>query len=108
MGGGPTWGSPDGYWDGIFSGAAVGDIDGDGDLEVVWEGEDRRIHAYHHNGTVVAGWPFYRWNGDPLARGGISSPALGDIDSDGLLEIVVGGTSPRCTPLDGDPCGIVD
>ncbi|MBO9346345.1 MAG: VCBS repeat-containing protein [Chloroflexi bacterium] len=75
---------------------------------VVWEGEDRRIHAYHHNGTVVAGWPFYRWNGDPLARGGISSPALGDIDSDGLLEIVVGGTSPRCTPLDGDPCGIVD
>lgn len=108
VGGGPTWGSPDGCWDGIFSGAAVGDIDGDGDLEIVWEGEDRRIHAYHHTGAVVAGWPFHRALGDPLARGGISSPALGDIDGDGLLEIVVGGTSPRCTPLNGDPCGIVD
>ncbi|MGQ9904029.1 MAG: FG-GAP repeat domain-containing protein [Anaerolineae bacterium] len=108
VGGGPTWGSPNGYWDGIFSGAAVGDIDGDGDLEVVWEGEDRRIHAYHHDGSLVAGWPFYRLNGDPLARGGISSPALGDIDGDGLLEIVVGGTSPRCSPWNGDPCGIVD
>ena len=108
VGGGPTWGSPDGCWDGIFSGAAVGDIDGDGDLEIVWEGEDRRIHAYHHDGSVAAGWPLHRALGDPLVRGGISSPALGDIDGDGLLEIVVGGTSPRCTPLNGDPCGIVD
>ncbi len=108
VGGGPTWGSPDGYWDGIFSGAAAGDIDGDGDLEIVWEGEDRRIHAYHHDGNVVAGWPFHRALGDPLARGGISSPALGDIDGDGLLEIVVGGTSPRCTLLVTDPCGNTD
>ncbi len=108
VGGGPTWGSPDGCWDGIFSGAAVGDIDGDGDLEIVWEGEDRHIHAYHHTGAVVAGWPFHRANGDPLARGGISSPALGDIDGDGLLEIVVGGTSPRCTLWGTDPCGQTD
>ncbi len=108
VGGGPTWGSPDGYWDGIFSGAAVGDIDGDGDLEIAWEGEDRRIHAYHHNGTVVASWPFHRAQGDPLARGGISSPALGDIDGDGLLEIVVGGTSPRCSWWGTDPCGQID
>ncbi|MDW8351885.1 MAG: VCBS repeat-containing protein [Anaerolineae bacterium] len=108
VGGGPTWGSPDGCWDGIFSGAAVGDIDGDGDLEIVWEGEDRRIHAYHHTGAAVAGWPLHRSLGDPLIRGGISSPALGDIDGDGLLEIVVGGTSPLCLPLNGDPCAIAD
>ncbi|MCS7060868.1 MAG: VCBS repeat-containing protein [Anaerolineae bacterium] len=110
VGGGPNWGAPDGCWDGIFSGAAVGDIDGDGDLEIVWEGEDRRIHAYHHNGSVVNGWPLYRWapHFDPLSRGGISSPALGDIDGDGLLEIVVGGTSPRCYFWNGDACGIPD
>ena len=109
VGGGANTGDPDGYWDGIYSTAAVGNLDGDGQLEIVWESEDRRIHAYHHNGTVVNGWPFYRYNHDPLARGGISSPALGDIDGDGLLEVVVGGTSPRCTlgaPPEG--CGAAD
>ena len=107
VGGGPTYGNPDGFWDGIFSSPAVGDLDGDGDLEIVWEGEDRRIHAYHHTGNVVGGWPFYRWppNLDPLDRGGISSPALGDIDNDGLVEVIVGGTSPRCTPSATDGCG---
>jgi hypothetical protein len=55
---------------------------------------DRRIHAWHHDGTVVDGWPISQWNGDPLWRGGRSSPALGDIDNDGLPEIVVGTMSP--------------
>ena len=107
VGSGPGFGSPDGKWDGIFSTAAVGDIDGDGDLEIVWEGEDRRIHAYHHDGSVVNGWPLYRWppHLDPLARGGISSPAIGDLDGDGVHDVIVGGTSPQCIPSPTDGCG---
>jgi hypothetical protein len=92
QGGGSS--NPDGCWDGIWSTPALGDLDGDGDLEVVVEGFDRRIHAWHHNGVPVAGWPIYRGNGDAILRGGWSSPALGDIDDDGLPEVVVGSDSP--------------
>ncbi len=95
VGGGSGSGFPDGYWDGIFASPAVGDIDGDGKLEIVFEGEDRRIHAYKYTGAIVPGWPFFRDNGDPILRGGLSSPALADIDDDNLPEIIVGGNSPK-------------
>lgn len=96
----PGFGSPDGLWDGIMTAPAIGDIDGDGDLEIVVAGIDRRIHAWHHTGQVVNGWPIYRYDadgndvGDALTRGGLSSPALGDIDRDGRLEVVVATMSP--------------
>ncbi len=90
----PGFGSPDGLWDGIMTTPAIGDLDGDGDLEIIAAGIDRRIHAWHHNGEVVAGWPIYRYNGDAMTRGGLSSPALGDIDKDGDLEVIVATMSP--------------
>ena len=41
--------------------AALGDLDGDGDLEIVVgtsvEGTNNQVHAWHHDGTVVTGWP---------------------------------------------------
>ncbi len=98
----PGFGYPDGLWDGIMTTPAVGDLDGDGSLEIVVAGIDRRIHAWHHNGVPVAGWPICRDNGDALLRGGVSSPALGDIDNDGLPEVVVGTMSPpwdRSAPI---------
>jgi hypothetical protein len=89
---------PDGCWDGFTSSAALGDLDGDGDLEIITEFLNRRIYAWHHDGSLVAGWPLHRDSGDHLLRGGESSPALGDIDGDGLPEVIIGTNSP---PWDG-------
>ena len=91
--------TPDGIRDGIWSSPTLGDLDGDNDLEIVTLGLDRRIYAIHHTGTAVSGWPISRDDGDPLLRGGWSSPALADIDEDGLAEIIVGTDSP---PWNGD------
>lgn len=88
---------PDGVPDGFESTPAAGDIDGDGDLEIVIGGNDRRLHAWHHNGAYVQGWPVDRSNS--LWRGSMSSPALADIDRDGILEIIIGTYSyptPAC------------
>lgn len=90
--------TPDGIRDGIWAAPALGDLNGDNDLEIVTLGLDRRIYAVEHDGTAVPGWPLSRDNA-PLLRGGWSSPALADIDNDGLPEIIVGTDSP---PWNGD------
>jgi hypothetical protein len=82
----PGYSYEDGYWDGIATTPALGDLDGDGDLEIVVGGIDLRFHAWHHTGEGVAGWPIT----GPHADGGLSSPALGDLDNDGLPEVVLG------------------
>jgi len=68
----------------VESSPALGDLDGDETLEVVVGSDDCNVHAWHGDGTPVAGWP--RETGHFVQ----SSPGLGDLDGDGYLEIVVG------------------
>ncbi len=78
----------------------LGDLDGDGDLEIVACSNDRtRLYAFNHDGTTVGGWPADGKVLDAKAAVGLQSdslhpadtaggPVMGDIDGDGDQEIV--------------------
>ena len=63
----------------------VGDLDGDGDFEVVLGHEDGQIDAWHHEGSPVDGFPL---STSEFAR---SVPGLLDVDKNGMLDMVFVG-----------------
>lgn len=94
---GASGGRPDGHPDGFTSTPSLGDIDGDGKMEIVIGGMDRRLHAFHHDGSYVLGWPLARDYG--ILRESRSTAALADLDGDGVLDILIGSNNykiPNC------------
>lgn len=69
---------------GFIGSPVVGDIDGDGGLDVVAAGLDQRLHAWRLDGSYLPGFPVYTYDT------ALATPALADIDGDGRKDIVVG------------------
>ena len=50
-------GSPDGFSEGVFSTPAIGDVDGNGQLDIVFGSWDHKLYALTPGGTLVRGFP---------------------------------------------------
>ncbi len=80
---------------------AVGDIDGDGDYEIVGScNYDDLVYAWHaENGRRVAGgWPVSV--GDYYYGMIVGTPLLADLDGDGVGEVIVGMSSSSASSRD--------
>lgn len=69
----------------------LGDIDADGQLDVVVTANSGKVFAFGANAEPLPGWP----QNVNTVEGvfpvlGVNSPTLGDLDGDGQLEVVVG------------------
>ncbi|MFA6474132.1 MAG: FG-GAP-like repeat-containing protein [Patescibacteria group bacterium] len=62
---------------------AVGDIDGDGEAEIIITPQtSSRILAFNHDGTPVSGWPI------TIDQGAAKNLQLVDVNADGTLDVV--------------------
>ena len=81
----------------------AGDLDGDGDLEVIANTVTGTLYVWHHDGT-----DFFDGDNNPATIGvfqvrvnewySFCSPALADLDLDGKLEIILGTRYSGTTP----------
>ncbi len=82
---------------------AVADIDLDGVTEVVavdWQGQD--VYVWDNQGNVEAGWP------QSVGLNPWSTPALGDVDGDFDLEIIVGNANGNVYAWHHDGVELID
>jgi len=84
----------DDVWDQGFWGApTLVDLDGDGTREIVAAAMDSRIYVVDHSGADVAPYPLELCHPDNCGAVGapiVCSPAIGDVDGDGDLDIAIG------------------
>jgi subtilisin family serine protease len=66
----------------------VGDLDGDGKLEIAIGAVNGSVSVFRGNGSLLSGWP----QAIPNVARLYSTPTIGDLDGDGRLDVVAGGS----------------
>ncbi|MFT7519023.1 MAG: hypothetical protein ACI9MC_001159, partial [Kiritimatiellia bacterium] len=87
------FGANNSWDDAIFGSPALADVDGDGDLDIITGAGDQRLYVIDDDGSDFAGFPLELCHADLCGKSGariVSSPAVGDIDGDGHLEVAIG------------------
>lgn len=77
----PSWG--------FLASPVMADIDHDGRLEIIQTGLDGHVYAIRSDGSVQPGFPVPVRHNGTLAKI-VSSPAVHDINGDGILDLVFG------------------
>ena len=84
----PGWPAPTGGY--TLSAPSVGDLDGDGDPEVLVGANDGKAYAFHANGRPVAGWPvLVQDNFGNQAALNYAAPVLANFDNDSQPEVFI-------------------
>lgn len=94
---------PEEVGDGILGAPAAGDLDGDGEVEVVALTGRGGVYVWRADGTLAEGFPVWSIGREPEEftengkwdQGFGSAPALYDLDGDGALEIIATGLDQR-------------
>ncbi len=77
------------YGDGMASSVALGDLNGDGVVELVAPSLNGRLYVYRGDGADTGDGDPIQWYSDLV--GPAAEPALADLDNDGKAEIIVSG-----------------
>lgn len=78
---------------GMDAEAAVGDLDGDGSLEIVVQTEETGFFALNNDGSI-------RWH--HCWAGGNSAPVIDDMEDDGIAEVIIASDSGFVAVFNGD------
>lgn len=86
--GAPLPGFPSGPIDGVHSQVMIADIDGDAQVELIFDSNvaTSGLQAINHDGTPVDGWPL-----SVVGSSFQQTPVIGDFDQDGFIDLAGGG-----------------